>query len=139
MENKELYGGFTKEEMDKYTEEARQRWGDTEAFKQSQIRVKKMGREGLNRVLKESGKIVEDIVSQMPQGPESESVQLLMAKHYDSLRAFYEPNLELYRGLADMYIADERFEAFYEKIAAGLAQFMHDAMIHYTDVHEAKN
>ncbi len=123
--------------MDKYTEEARQRWGDTEAFKQSQIRVKKMGKEGLNQVLKETCKIYEDIVSQMPQGPESESVQLLMAKHYNSLRAFYEPNLELYRGLADLYIADERFEAFYEKIAVGLAQFMHDAMLHYADVNEA--
>ena len=137
MENRELHGVFTKDEMNKYTEEARQRWSDTEAFKQSQVRVKKMGRDGLNRVLEENGKITEEIASQMPNSPKSESVQRLIAKHYDGLRSFYEPNLELYRGLADLYITDERFKAFYEKITEGLAQFMYDAMLHYADVHEA--
>lgn len=136
MDDKELYGSFTKEEMEKYTEEARQRWGDSEAFRQSVERVEKMGREGLNRVLKEGGEVLKEIVSQMHCGPKSESVQLLIAKHYEGLRAFYEPNLELYRGLADLYITDERFKAFYEKIAQGLAQFMHDAMIHYADMQE---
>jgi TipAS antibiotic-recognition protein len=138
MEDKELYGGFTEEKTDRYAEEVQQRWGHTEAFKQSQIRVKKMGKEGLNRVMKEGREHMNEIVSLMDCDQESERVQSLIARHYDGLRAFYEPNLELYRGLADLYVTDERFKAFFENIAVGLAQFVHDAMLHYVDVHEAE-
>ncbi len=31
-------------------------------------------------------------------------------------------------GLAEMYLADPRFTATYEKMAAGLAQYLHDAI-----------
>jgi DNA-binding transcriptional MerR regulator len=138
MEDKDLYGNFSKEEMDRYTEEARQKWGNTDAFKQSQERVKKMGKAGLNQVLKESGLLTQEIAECMKKGedPKSARVQALIARHYDGLRAFYEPNFQIYRGLAGAYIGDERFKANYEKVAEGLAQYMHDAMIHYCDTHE---
>jgi DNA-binding transcriptional MerR regulator len=140
MDDKELYGNFSKEEMEKYTEEARQKWGDTTAFKQSEVRVKKMGKDGLKKVLEIAGKLTVEIAKTMKAGldPKSTEVQKLIAQHYDGLRAFYEPNLELYRGLASMYVADERFKANYENVAPGLAQFMHDAMITYCDEQESK-
>ncbi len=61
MQDEELYGNFSKEEMEKYTEEAKQRWGHTEAFKQSQERVKKMGKAGLAKVIKEAGELTQEI------------------------------------------------------------------------------
>ena len=133
MDDKELYGNFSKEEMEQYTEEARKKWGNTDAFKQSEERVRKMGKEGLNKVLEASGKLTVEIAYTMKAGlnPESNEVQKLIAKHYDGLRAFYEPNLELYRGLANTYVADERFKINYENVASGLAQFMHDSIIFY--------
>lgn len=138
MKDEELYGSFTKEEMEKYQEEARQKWGNTDA--QSQVRVKEMGKDGLNQVLKENSKLTEEIASRMKNGdsPTDTNIQNLIAKHYVALRAFYEPNTELYRGLAEMYIADERFKATYEKVAQGLAQFMRDTMVYYCDVQEGK-
>ncbi len=140
MEDKELYGNFSKEEMEKYTEEARKKWGNTDAFKQSEERVKKMGKDGLRKALEAAGKVTVEIAEAMKAGlnAKSKEVQELIAKHYDGLRAFYEPNLEIYRGLASGYIADERFKANYENVAKGLAQFMHDAMIHFADTQEAK-
>jgi|GEM_PF-4137753 len=33
-----------------------------------------------------------------------------------------------------VYIADDRFQANYENVAPGLAQFMHDAMIRYVEI-----
>jgi hypothetical protein len=119
--------------MDKYSEEARQKWGHTDAYKQSQKRVKKMGKAGLHKVLEESQKLTREIALQMKkgEGPLSLKVQLLIAKHYNNLRAFYDPGPEIYRGLAELYISDPRFKANYEKVAKGLAQFMHDAMIHF--------
>ena len=138
MDNKGSYGNFSKEEMEHYTEEARLRWGDTEAFKQSQERVQKMGKEGLRKVLAESGTLTREIAQSMNEGedPTGERVQALILKHYEGLRAFYEPNLDIYLGLADIYVSDERFRANYENVAEGLAQFMHDAMMHFAKTRE---
>ncbi len=139
MQDDELYGNFSKEEMDKYTEEAKQRWGHTETFKQSQERVQKMGKAGLTKALKEAGALTQEIAMAMKSGldPKSEGAQQLIAKHYNGLRVFYEPNLNMYRGMAKMYVDDPRFKANYENVAAGLAQYMRDGMLHYADIQEA--
>jgi DNA-binding transcriptional MerR regulator len=140
MEDQELYGNFSKEEMEKYNEEAKEKWGHTEAYKQSTERVKKMGKDGLNKVLAEAGKLTEEIAGAMKAGdlPTSDKVQKLIARHYDGLRAFYEPNLEIYRGLAEMYVADPRFKANYEKVAEGLAEYIRDGMVYYADTKSNK-
>jgi len=43
-------------------------------------------------------------------------------------RWFYECSYEIHTGLADMYLADERFMATYENIKLGLTQYLHDAI-----------
>ena len=42
---------------------------------------------------------------------------------------FYPCSSEMHVGLAEMYLADPRFTATYEKIAPGLAQYVHDAIL----------
>ena len=42
--------------------------------------------------------------------------------------AFYDCSYQMHVGLAEMYLADPRFTATYEKIAPGLAQYLHDAI-----------
>ncbi len=39
----------------------------------------------------------------------------------------------MHRNLAEMYIADERFAASYEKVAPGLARYVHDAVVANAD------
>lgn len=140
MQDEELYGNFSKEEMDKYAEEAKQKWGHTEAFKQSQERVKKMGKAGLAKIIKEAGELTQEIATAMAKGddPKSEAVQKLIARHYNGLRAFYEPNLKMYRSMAKMYVDDPRFKANYENVAKGLAEFMKDGMIEFANRCEAE-
>lgn len=135
MQDKELYGNFSKEEMDKYSEEAQKRWGHTDAFKQSQERVKKMGKDGLAKVIKDASELTQTIATAMKSGqdPKSEAVQSLIARHYEGLRAFYEPNLQMYRGMAKMYVDDPRFKANYENVAIGLAKFMSDGMLYFAE------
>jgi hypothetical protein len=140
MNNDELYGNLPQEEAEQYAEEARQRWGNTDVYKQSQKRVKKMGKEGLKKVLEESGKLTVEIANAMKAGedPKSLKVQALIARHYDGLRAFYEPNYEMYRGLAEMYVSDVRFKENYEKVAIGLAEYLRDAMVYFVVIQEGK-
>ena len=42
---------------------------------------------------------------------------------------FYECTLEIHTGLAEMYIADERFTKYYDDQRAGLARYVHDAIM----------
>lgn len=117
--------------MDKinlYADEVSRRWGDTLAYKQSTERVKNMGKEEMARVLKESDGLMKEIAANMSHGPASPDIQKLIGRHYASLRHFYEPNLEMYRGLGQLYVDDERFGKYFEKYAPGLARFMRDAI-----------
>lgn len=116
-----------------HAEEAREKWGDTEAYRQSQERVKTMTKEDFAAIGVKHDTLMRAIVAHMPEGPQSPVIQELIAQHYDNLRVFYEPTPELYRGLAEMYVSDPRFSANYEKYAPGLAVFMRDAMIYFAE------
>jgi DNA-binding transcriptional MerR regulator len=133
MEDKDLYSGFSKEESEAYAKEAKERWGNTEAYKQSAERTKNLTKEDWARMQAETDSILKNIVANMDKGPESKEVQAEIARHYASLRNFYEPDKEMYKGLGDMYVADERFAAFYKKYHKDLPQFMRDAMHVYAD------
>lgn len=133
MKDQELYGNFGSEEIDKYAAEAKQRWGNTEAYRESQERVKKMGKAGLKKVMEASEALCRELAAVMDLDPADDMVQALIVRHYDGLRNFYEPNLEIYRGLAEMYVADARFTAYYEKFAPGLAGFLSRGMMVYCE------
>src|SRR5947209_6282553 len=44
-------------------------------------------------------------------------------------RWFYPCSHEMHRGLAALYVGDPRFAANLDKVAAGLARFLHDAIV----------
>ena len=121
-----------------YAKEAQERWGHTDAYKQSQERVKKMTKEDWQYYGDRTDVLMRKIVaaSDADKDPASDEVQELIAEHYDSLHTFYEPNLEMYRGLGSMYVDDPRFAATYDKYKPGLAVFMRDAMHAYCDVRQ---
>ena len=135
MDDKELYAEFSKEESETYAKEAQERWGYTNAYIQSQERVKRLTKEDWNRIRNESDEILKKIVENMNKGSQSCEVQALIDKHYASLKTFYEPSLEMYRGLANMYVDDIRFRAYYEKYHKDLPGFMRDAMHIHCDTH----
>ena len=133
MDDKDLYNGFSDEEMKKFSEEAKQRWGNTEAYKQSTARVAKMSKDDMAKIQAEGDALMREIAANMAKGPKSPEIQKLIAQHYANLRHFYEPNLKMYRGLGQMYVDDPRFGKYFEKYAAGLAKFMRDAITAFCD------
>lgn len=124
--------------MNQYAEEAKQRWGHTDAYKQSAERVAKMTKADMDLIGKKNDELMRKIAESMANGSKNAATQELIAEHYEGLRNFYEPNPAMYRGLAEMYVSDNRFTDYYEKYAIGLAQFMREAMICYADALEAK-
>ena len=116
-----------------YADEAKERWGHTTAFEESAKRVAAMGEDGLQNVVSEGEALLRMIAAMRSYGAASPEVQTLIAQHYANLKHFYNPSLTMYAGLADMYIADPRFTAYFDKFSPGLAGFMHDAMHTYCD------
>lgn len=129
----DLYGGFTPEEKEKlkeYEKEAEQKWGGTDAWKQSQKRVKQFTKEDWDAIKNDTDANLRALVALMAEGkaPESPEVQAEVARHRTGISRFYDCTDEIYRGLADMYLADDRFAAFYRKYHADLPEFLSRAM-----------
>lgn len=133
MDEKQLYDAFGDEDYKKYAHEVEKRWGQTEAYRQSQEKMRKMSKADMDRIKKEGEDLMRDIAAKMELGPKNTEVQSLIQKHYDNLRYFYEPNLEMYRCMANMYVDDQRFTAYFEKFATGLAGFMREAIFFFCD------
>jgi MerR family transcriptional regulator, thiopeptide resistance regulator len=127
-EQKELFGdGFS----DDYAQEAEQRWGETEAWKQSQSRTSKYTKADWADVKAEMDATNAAFVSAMDDGEPATSERAMDAAEQHRLhihRRFYDLSNEFHRGLGDMYLADPRFMKNYEDLRPGLAQYVHDAI-----------
>ncbi len=114
-----------------FAEEAKKLYGHTESYKQSEERVGKMSLEKIAELREAQLALLKKIADVMDLGPDNANVQELIAKHYESLNAFYDPTPHIYAGLAETYVNDRRFAEKYEAMRPGLAQFMHDAMLEF--------
>jgi MerR family transcriptional regulator, thiopeptide resistance regulator len=128
QEQKELFGDSFSED---YAEEAEQRWGETEAWKQSQGRTSKYTKADWVEVKAEMDANNAAFVSAMADGEPATSERAMDAAEQHRLHIhnrFYDLTPEFHRNLGDMYLADPRFTKNYEDIAPGLAQYVRDAI-----------
>ncbi|HEY3364913.1 MAG TPA: MerR family transcriptional regulator [Symbiobacteriaceae bacterium] len=136
MDEKELFGGF---DPSKYEEEARQRWGKSKEYAQSNARTKKYTKEDWTAIGQESSLINQGLAVLMDRSPADPEVQEWVRRHHQQINdRFYTCSLEIYRNLGDMYVQDERFAANYERVKPGLTEFMRAAMHAYCDKLEGK-
>ena len=104
-----LFQSFSNEQMDAYTSEAKKRWGQTKAYKQSVERTKHWTKEDYRRLAQEGKIFTQQLADAMEKDIKSQDVQKLIAQHHKGIETFYDCSYEMYRGLADMYVADPRF------------------------------
>lgn len=124
----ELFGDFDPAE---HADEARERWGGTPAYEESQRRTAGYSKDDWRRMRDEGDEIEAALAVAMSAGapPTGERAMVLAEGHRLHIdRWFYECSTEMHRALADMYLADERFSAHYERRAEGLARYVHDAI-----------
>lgn len=129
----DLSGSLSQSQIDAYKEEARQKWGHTDAYTQSLERTKHWTKADYQR--HEAGRqaLTRSIADLMDRGIADPEVQAKIAEVRRGLEAFYDCGLEMFRSLGQMYAADQRFAANYEKVRPGLAAFMCDAIALYCD------
>lgn len=123
----EIFGDF----LDSgYAEEAEERWGGTEPWKESQRKAASYTKADWLRIKQEGGDVERRFVEAMNAGiaPDSPEAMDLAEEHRGQItKWFYECSYEIHRGLGQMYVDDPRFKARYDGIAPGLAEYSRDA------------
>jgi hypothetical protein len=112
--------------------EAKERWGDTDAYKISTARVAKYSESDWETQKAEQQAAVDLFINAMNAGlpaDSSEAAEAAEAHRMQIDKWFYPCSHEMHSTLALMYVEDERFAKFYNAQAAGLAQYVHDAII----------
>jgi DNA-binding transcriptional MerR regulator len=123
-----------------YEDEARERWGNTEAYRESARRAQRYGDAEWADIRREAEEIVHELASLLRAGEpaDGERPRGLAERHRRHIsRWFYPCSPEMHRGLGEMYVADERFARNYEREAGGLAAYFRDAIVANADALEA--
>ena len=135
---KELFGdGFE----DEYQQEAQERWGETDAWKQSRSRTGRYTKADWAEVKAEADAVNAAFVAALSSGEPATSERAMDAAEQHRLHIhdrFYDLDHTFHRGLADMYVADPRFTKTYEDIAPGLAAYVRDAIHANADRHASR-
>ena len=116
-----------------YGEEIRAKYGDKEVD-EANAAVMNLTREQYQEWTNLGREIQERLEAAVRAGlsPESEEGKELCALHRRWLTIAgnrYDP--AKHRGIAELYVMDERFTAYYDKQVSGCARFLRDAVIHW--------
>jgi len=132
MDEERMFDGLDQRQLDEWRREATERWGKARVD-ESYRRYDQMSAHEKQAMLAEGGAIELDAAALMGQGAGGAAVQAVMERWFRYIGRFYEVTSDIFRGLGDMYVEDERFRAHYEEIKPGLAEFMRAAMHVYAD------
>ena len=122
---------FGEHDPAEHADEARERWGDTDAYAQSHARTSAWSKQDWLRVKAEGEDVERRFAAALAAGlePDDPAVTAIAEDHRLHIsRRFYECSRETHVGLAELYVSDERFAAHYERAAPGLAQYVSAAV-----------
>ena len=137
MSNKEKFEGFKQKQIDenekKYGAEVRQKYGD-EAMDKSNKHFKNMSEEDYNRMTSLAEEVKSVLAEAFKTGnPAGELAQKAAELHKQWISMCWgQYSKEAHAGLAQMYVDDERFTAYYDEKQPGTAVFLRDAIFIYT-------
>jgi DNA-binding transcriptional MerR regulator len=137
MNNKEKFEGFKQKMIDdnekKYGEEIRAKYGDEQVDK-SNNKIKGMTEQQYAEVEKLGTDVIDTLNEAFATGdPASELAQKAADLHRRWLSFYWDSyTKEAHAGVAQMYVDDERFTAYYDNKQPGTAAFLRDAVHIYT-------
>ena len=118
---------------EQYAEEAKARWGDTDAYRESAKRAAKWTDADKKRLEAQSGEIFAGFAALVGTDPADARVQALVSRWKAFIsESYYSCTDEILAGLGQMYVADERFMHNIDQFGAGTAQLMSDAIAVYS-------
>ncbi|MEA4912398.1 MAG: MerR family transcriptional regulator [Oscillospiraceae bacterium] len=138
MTDSEKFEGFKermlRENEEKYGAELQKKYG-AQVMEASREKFGSMSEEKWLRAQEYSTQFSETLKRAMESGdPAGEAAQRACELHGQWLRQFWPDGMytkQAHRAMADMYVADERFAAYYDEIEKGAAEFLRDALAIY--------
>lgn len=131
MNKEEMFEVFGDFDPTEFEEEAKERWGDSDLFKESQRRTKAYGKDQWKEAGAEGQEIGERFAELVAAGaePTSDAAMDLAEQHRGHIsKWFYPCSHEVHTGLGEMYVADARFAKYWDDLGPGLALFVRDAI-----------
>jgi MerR family transcriptional regulator, thiopeptide resistance regulator len=128
-EQVEIFGNtaFTEE----HAAEAQERWGDTDAWRESQRRAAAYTKNDWQEIKAAGDELLADLAEAKRIGiePGSPRANELARRHRAGIERFYQCSPDMHVGIAEMYLTDERFTHYYDSTAPGLAQYVRDIVV----------
>ena len=127
----EMFEVFGENDPTQYEDEVQERWGDTEAYRQSQQRTSRYTKDDWLTIKAEAAANVERFRTAFLAGVPADAPEAMDAaeEHRQHItRWFYDCSYEIHVGLGSMYVDDERFTANYDTESPGLAAYIRDAI-----------
>ncbi|MFF7644448.1 TipAS antibiotic-recognition domain-containing protein [Streptomyces canus] len=128
----ERFEVFGDKDPEQYAEEAEQRWGGTDVYAESQRRAARYTKDDWKRITAAVNDWEERYTALMAAGepPTGEHAMDMAEEHRRHIGTWYfECPYEMHTCLAEMYVSDERFKAYYDSMREGLAAHLKDAIL----------
>lgn len=137
MTDQEKFEGLKKEMLDKneaeFGKEIREKYG-SDAVEKSNRKFMAMSSEESDYVGKLAGDMIDLLVKAVEENAEPDSAigKEISEKHKEWISFYWDQySVEAHLGVVEMYVADDRFKAYYDRHKEGAAQFLRDAVVAY--------
>ena len=122
---------FDNSEFEKHKAEAKEKWGNTDAYKEHAERTKNYSKqkwndlaEGMDHIMAEFALCM--VKNETPDSAVAQSLVKMLQTHITE--NYYRCTNEILAGLGRMYVADERFQSNIDRHADGTAAFICEAI-----------
>lgn len=127
MDEESMFEGLDGFDAGEYEAEVRERWGKTEAYRESMRRTRRYGKSEWRQIREETERQLSLWAELQASGAAADGEAAMNAaeahrRHIE--RWFYPCSHGMHRSLGEMYVADPRFRDAYDTRAAGLAAYV---------------
>ena len=118
----------------RYADEAKEKWGNTNAYQESMEKQKGYSKEQWIRMMERQNEIFGKLSAHRNEAPESREVQGIVKEWQDYITEYYYNCTNKILGrLGVMYTADERFKNNIDKAGEGTAELLSEAIKVYCE------
>jgi MerR family transcriptional regulator, thiopeptide resistance regulator len=130
MTEDEIFQHWKDFKQEDHEEEAKRRWGDGDAWKESKKRTARYTKEDWEALGREAAAIYHKFTALIEAGTPATSPAAMDAaeEHREHIsKWFYPCPVAMHRGLGELYVNDPRFTANIDRMRPGLSLYMRDA------------
>lgn len=129
MSFKEFDNSDIEKIKDQYAKEAKDKYGDSDAYKESEKKTKNYNKNDWQKINEGCNDIFKRFATSRDKSPENVEVQKLVSEWQQFIsNNFYNCTNEILAGLGELYVNDQRFQTNIDKNGEGTAKFISQAI-----------